>query len=262
MKSAFAICRREVFSFFVSPIAYFVITGFLLLGAYFFFVLLGEFNLYLLQYNQMRMMMGAASAPNLNQFVIEPFYHTLLVVLVLLTPILTMRTFAEDKRRGTFELLATSPLSIGEIVLGKFLGVSFVIFVMLLMVSVFPLLLCVFGNPELLPVISGFVGILLCSLSFAAIGVAASAFTENQIIAAVISFVVLLLLYLSHSAAQGVGQWAGEWASNFLTNLSPFMQTRDFVRGVVTLKSCVYFATLISTGVFLSFRMLEIQRWR
>lgn len=259
MRNVLAIARREVLSFFVSPVAYFVITGFLLLTAYFFFNLMVFFNIYLARSAAMQFAMSQ-DLPNLNQFVVEQLYYTLLIILVFLIPLLTMRTMAEEKRRGTFELLVTSPLSVLEIVLGKFFGVGFVILVMVLLSGAFPLLLVVYGNPapEWLPIVSGLGGVLLFSLGFASIGMAVSSFTENQVVAGVTSMVVLLLLYVVHSPAESLG---GTPAA-ILNYISPVMQVRDFIRGVVTTESLVYFASLIAAGLFLSTRALEAYRWR
>lgn len=256
MKNIWAIFRREVLSFFVSPIAYFVITGFVLLAGYFFFNLLQVYNLVLARYAMMPRM--GMQVPNLNQWVVEGYYHTLLVVLVFLIPLLTMRIIAEERRRGTFELLATSPLKVSEIVFGKFLGVAFVVIVMTMLTAVFPFLLCKFGNPEWKPIMSGLGGVILCGLGFASIGMAVSSFTENQIVAGVSSMVTLLLLYVIHSPAESLGGTAGD----VLMYLSPVMQVKDMFRGIVNLKSIVYFLSLISLGLFLSQRALDAQRWR
>src|SRR5258708_2334301 len=154
MRNIYAIFRRELLSFFVSPIAYFVITGFVLLGGYFFFNLLTMFNTMVVRFAAIP---GRAQydAPNLNQWVVEPFYQPLIVVLVFLIPLLTMQALAEEKRRGTFELLATSPISVGEIVLGKFLGLATVLAIMIAMIFFFPLFLVIFSEPgpELAPVL-------------------------------------------------------------------------------------------------------------
>jgi len=158
MRSIIAIFKREILSLFVSPVVYFVTTGFVLLGAYFFFNLLGVFLLILQRYASMPFQMPGMTLPNLNQWVIEGFYQTLLVVLVFLIPLLTMRTIAEEKRRGTFELLITSPVSVAQIVWGKFLGVGFVVMLMLLLTLTFPLLLWWYGNPEMPPIFTGFLG--------------------------------------------------------------------------------------------------------
>lgn len=257
MKGALAIFRREVLSFFVSPIAYFVITGFVLLAAYFFFNLLGIYNL-ILQRMSMMPYGGGQNTPNLNQFVIENYYQTLILILVFLVPLLTMRTIAEEKRSGTFELLATSPLSIVEIVLGKFLGVAFVILVMCLLSFLFPLLLISWANPEVKPVLSGFFAVLLTGLSFVSVGMAVSSFTQNQIVAGMSSMVALLLLYVVHSPAESVGGTLGA----ILQYLSPLLQGQNLVKGVVPLDSLVYFFSLIFLGLTVSQRALEGQRWR
>lgn len=260
MRNMWAICRREILSFFVSPVAYFVITGFLLLAGWFFFSILNEFNLMIMSFQLRGGFPSPEYFPNLNQWVIEPYYHTLVIILVFLVPVLTMRVLAEERKRGTFELLLTSPLSVTQIVVGKFLGVAFILVVMTGLSFAFPLLLLVFGNPgpELLPVLSGFLALLLVSLAFASISLAASAFTENQIVAAVSGIVALLLLYVIHAPAgnmEGIGR-------DILERLSPVLQMRDLVRGVISLESLVYFLSLITLGVFLSQRALDAQRWR
>jgi ABC-2 type transport system permease protein len=257
MRNVLSICKREILAFFVSPIAYFVVTGFVLLAGFFFFGLLGNFNAWLARFAAMPYR-GAMEAPNLNQWVVEGFYHTLIVVLVFLVPLLTMRLIADERRTGTFELLVTSPVSVGEIVLGKFLGVAFVIFVMITLVSLFPLILYAFGNPEVPPILSGYLGLLLCSLSFASVGMAVSSFTENQIVAGISGMVTLLLLYVLHSFAEPLG---GVWA-DVAAYISPAMQVQDPIKGVITIKSAVYFISLITLGLFLAQRALEAYRWR
>lgn len=258
MRNIVAIAKREVLSFFVSPVAYFVITGFVLLAGYFFFNYLGAYNMYAARYNAMPYR-GAMNGPNLNQWVIEGFYFTLVIILVFLIPLLTMRIFAEERRRGTFELLVTSPVSVMEIVLGKFFGVGFVIFVMLLLSFFFPFLLCFIAEPEVLPVVSGALALLLCALAFASIGMAVSSFTENQVVAGVSSMVTLLLLYVIHSPAEALG---GGTLSELLKYVSPVLQLRDMIRGVISLQACVYFLSLIVLGVFLSQRALDAYRYR
>lgn len=257
MRNVLAICKREILSFFVSPIAYFVITGFVILAGNFFFKGLAQFNYALARLAAMPYR-GAMDAPNLNQWVIEGYYHTLILILVFLIPLLTMRLIADERKSGTFELLITSPLSVTEIVFGKFLGVAFVITTMCLLASIFPLLLCIWGNPEVLPVISGFFGLLLCSLAFASVGMAVSSFTEDQIIAGICSLVALLMLYVIAIPGDKVGGSLKE----VLNYISPVLQVQDLVSGVVSIKSCVYFASLIALGLFLSQRALEAYRWR
>ncbi len=256
MRTIIAICKRELLSFFVSPIAYFVITGFTLLVGFFFFNYLAWFAR-MFEMSQMMAFRGG-QMPNLNQTVVEGVYQTMLVILVFLVPLLTMRTVAEEKRRGTFELLITSPVSILQIVMGKFLSLIVIITVMLGIAFSFPLLLINYGTPEVPPIISGFVGVLLCTLAFASIGMAASSFTENQIVAGVSSMVTLLLLYVIQAPAESIGGATAE----VLKYLSPVEQVQGFIKGVVSLQSVVYFCSLIFIGLFVSQRALEAHRWR
>lgn len=257
MRNILAICKRELLSFFVSPIAYFVITGFALLVGFFFFNYLAFFAR-VFEMSQMMAFRGRGELPNLNQLVVEGLFQTMVVILVFLVPLLTMRIIAEEKRRGTFELLITSPVSVLELVLGKFLSLAVVLIAMLSISFVFPLLLMVYGNPEIPPIISGFFGVVLCALGFASIGMAVSSFTENQIVAGVSSMVVLLLLYVIQAPAESLGGTSAE----VLRYLSPIDQVQQFLRGVISLKALAYFVSLILLGIFLSQRALEAHRWR
>jgi len=256
MRNILAICKRELLSFFVSPIAYFVITGFMLLAGFFFFQNLAFF----FQVLQMAPMMNfrPGQMPNLNEYVVQGFYQTLIVVLVFMVPLLTMRTIADEKRRGTFELLITSPVTVGQIVLGKFLSLATIIVIMLGLTFIYPYLLMTYGEPEVYPILSGFLGLVLCTLAFASIGMAASSFTENQIVAGISSMVVLLMLYVIHAPSESVGGPLAE----VLKYLSPVVQVSDLIQGVITLKSLAYFGSLIVLGLFLSQRALEAHRWR
>lgn len=256
MRNIWAICKRELLAFFVSPIAYFVITGFTLLVGFFFFNHLSYFA-QLVEMSAMISLRGR-DLPNLNQTVIEGVYHTMVVILVFLIPLLTMRTIAEEKKKGTFELLITSPVSVFQIVLGKFLSIAIVLVIMLSVNLIFPALLVKYGNPEVLPILSGFLGLVLCSLGFASIGMAVSSFTENQVVAGVISMVTLLLLYVIQAPAESLGGTAAD----VFRYLSPVEQLQDLLRGIITLKSITYFTSLIVIGLFLSQRALEAYRWR
>lgn len=256
MRNIWAICKRELLAFFVSPIAYFVITGFTLLVGFFFFNHLSYFA-QMVEMSAMISLRGR-DLPNLNQTVIEGVYHTMVVILVFLIPLLTMRTIAEEKKKGTFELLITSPVSVSQIVLGKFLSIAIVLIIMLSVNLIFPALLMKYGNPEVLPIMSGFLGLVLCSLGFASIGMAVSSFTENQVVAGVISMVTLLLLYVIQAPAESLGGTAAD----VFRYLSPVDQLQDLLRGIITLKSITYFVSLIVIGLFLSQRALEAYRWR
>ena len=258
MKNAFAIAGREIRSYFVSPIAYVVLTGFLLLGGWFFFNLLSRFSYMLQLYSSFQRSPEMLDRLNLNDLVISPLLHNLSIVLVILIPVITMRTFAEDKRSGTFELLLTSPLRVGEIIAGKFLGALVFVAVMIGLTGVYPLVMIAYGNPEVGIILSGYLGLLLLAMAFLAVGLLTSSLTENQIIAAVSCLVALLLLYV-------IG-WPAETASPTLGSVLRYLSLTEhfseLVKGVIDTKDVVYFLSVVLVSLFLTHRSVESLRWR
>ena len=257
MRNILAIAAKDLRSQFVSPIAYVVLTGFLLLGGWFFFNLLARFNFLLNLYLSFRNP-EAMDRLNLNDFVIAPLLHNLSVILVILIPVITMRSFAEEKRSGTYELLMTSPLSVTEIVLGKFLGAFAFVFIMLLLTGVYPLILVLYGNPESGVILSGFLGLLLLATAFVSVGLLTSSLTENQIIAAVSCLVVLLLLYVISWPADTAGDTLGA----VLKYASLTEHFSEMVKGVIDTRDLAYFGSVIVLALFLTQRSVESLRWR
>ncbi len=257
MRNVFTIVGKELRSYFVSPVAYVVLTGFLLLGGWFFFNLLSRFSLMLTLYTQFQ---GgeAANRLNLNDYVIAPLMHNLSIVLVILVPMITMRSFAEEKKNGTYELLLTSPLRTGELVLGKFLASFFFLCTMIGLTGVYPIILLVFGNPEVGVMVAGYLGLLLVATVFVAVGLLTSSFTENQIIAAVSGLVATLLLYIIGWPADSAGNALG----SLLRYLSVTEHFADMVKGVIDTRGLVYFGSLIVLALFLTQRSVESLRWR
>jgi ABC-2 type transport system permease protein len=257
VKNVFTIAGKELRSYFVSPIAYVVLTGFLLLGGWFFFNLLARFNFLLSLYTSFRNP-EAMTRLNLNEFVIAPLLHNLSVVLVILVPVITMRTFAEEKRSGTYELLMTSPLSITSIVMGKFLGAFVFALLMVMLTGIYPLILLLYGNPEVGVIVSGYLGLLLLATAFISVGLLTSSFTENQIIAAVSCLVTLLLLYIISWPAETSGEVLGA----FLRYISLTEHFAEMVKGVIDTRDVFYFLTVIVLALFLTQRSVESIRWR
>ena len=257
MRNAITIAGKELRSYFVSPIAYVVLTGFLLLGGWFFFNLLARFNFLLQIYSSFRNPEAQARL-NLNEFVIAPLLHNLSVVLVILIPVITMRSFAEEKRAGTYELLMTSPLSVTEIVAGKFLGAVAFLIVMLGLTGVYPAILLLYGNPEIGIIAAGYLGLLLLAIAFTTVGMLTSSLTENQIIAAVSCLVLLLLLYVISWPADTAGAVLG----SVLKYLSLTEHFGEMVKGVIDTKDLVYFISVIVLALFLTQRSVESIRWR
>jgi ABC-2 type transport system permease protein len=257
MRNILAIAAKDLRAQFVSPIAYVVLTGYLLLAGWFFFNLLARFTFLLNLYLSFRNPEAMAQL-NLNEFVIAPLLHNLSVILVILVPVITMRSFAEEKRSGTYELLMTSPISVTEIVLGKFLGAFGFVFIMVLLTGIYPLILVLYGDPEGGVILSGLLGLLLLATAFVSVGLLTSSFTENQIIAAVSCLVGLLLLYVISWPAET----AGAGMAAVLKYLSLTEHFGQLVRGVIDTRDLAYFASVIALALFLTQRSVESLRWR
>jgi ABC-2 type transport system permease protein len=258
VRNALAIATREIRSYFVSPVAYVVLTGFLLLSGWFFFNLLARFSYLVQVYSGSQRGGGELERLNLNDFVISPLLHNLSVVLVILIPVISMRTFAEEKRLGTFELLLTSPLRVGEIVAGKFLGALAFISIMLAGTLIYPALLLIYGDPEPWIMFSGYIGLFFVAATYLSIGLLTSSVTENQIIAAVSCLVALLLLYVIHWPADNSTPTIGV----VLHYISVTEHFGEFVKGVIDTRAVVYFLSVISLALFLTHRSIESLRWR
>lgn len=257
MRNTLVIAGKELQGYFVQPVAYVVLTVFLLLGGWFFFALLRQFD----EMVQLVQMMGQAQQlqqMNLNARVIEPLLHDLSIVLVIVMPALTMRVFAEEKRTGTYELLLTAPVRTGEIVAGKFIAAACFTLVMVALAWIFPMILMVFGNPEVGVMFSGYLGLVLLAITFVAVGLFTSSLTQNQIIAAISSFGLLILLFVISWPAEAGG--GAVWS--LLKYLSLPEHFATLVRGVIDTSDIVFFLSMILVALFLTQRSVESARWR
>ncbi len=251
-----AILRKELRSYFVSPVAYVVASVFLLLaGMLSFLAILTASN------RSLALLRGQGTAPelNLNEIVFRPVFYNMAVILLLIVPMLTMRLFAEEKKLKTMELLMTSPVTVTDIVVGKFLAAFTVFAGMLALSAVGPLALAPFAQFRWEPILTAYLGVLLMGGLFLGAGLFASSFTENQIIAVMSSFGALLLLWLS--------SWAGQILADsalgaVLSYISPLNHFDHLVKGLVESQDLVYFGTGIILSLFLTHRMIESQRWK
>lgn len=255
---AVTVARRELLSFVVTPIAYAVVTGFVFLSGFFFFTYLGNFNRTLNKY--LANPLSDPSVMNLNQWVIELYYHTLIVLLILFVPLLTMRLFSEERRSGMFELLLTCPIRVWDLVLGKALGLAVVVGVLLLTSLSFPTLLYLLSDPkpELAPIFTGFLGLSFCAAAFASIGLAIAALCANALVAGIGTMVALLIGYLLLSPAESVGGGLGQ----LLLYLSPAYQVRDLIHGVISIHACAYFVSVALFGLWAAGVALSVVRSR
>ncbi len=257
MRNVLTIAGKEIRSYFSSPVAYVLLAVYLALAGYFFYALLVAFNQTLQIYSMMRNP-EMLTRFNLNQMVIIPLLHNMSVLLIFIVPAITMRMFPEEKRAGTYELLLTSPVRVGEIVLGKFLGGLALVLLMVALSGLFGLLVIVYGNPEVSMMLSGYLGLALMAMSFLALGTLISSFTDNVVIAYVGSLFALLVLYT-------IG-WLGETVQGAAGGLIRYASITDhfqeLTKGIVDTKDLVYFATLLVVGLFLTQRSVESVRWR
>jgi ABC-2 type transport system permease protein len=255
MRNVMAIADRELRSYFASPIAYVVIGFFALVFGVMYASIMSWF---VTQGMQMGMGMGPQNL-NVNQQLIRPLMLNLAVISLFLLPAITMRSYSEEKRSGTIELLLTSPVTDLQIILGKFLG-ALGLFAMMLLVTLPSLaILFWFGNPDWKPLATGYLGLLLLGSSLLAFGLFISSTTKNQIVAGVLTFALFLMLLL---VAWMRDFATGPIASAVVGALSVFEHFDDFSKGVLDTKHVVYYLSLITFGLFLTARSVDSERWR
>lgn len=260
MRNAIAIARKELNIYFTTPIAYVMFTIVTIIGSFFFLRLVGQYqqvSMFYMRFNNPQLM----NRMNFIDMIMMPLYVNLGVVLIFVAPFLTMRLIAEERRQKTFELLMTTPVTPGQIVMGKYLAAVVVMSATILVTFIYPLLLNWAGggagSVEWHTVFTAYAGLLLLGAAFMAIGLFISSLTESQVVAALITFVVLLLTWII-----GWGASEAEGASrSVLTYLSSVQHEVDFAKGVIDSKDLIYFGSVIVMGLFLTHRAVEAQRW-
>jgi ABC-2 type transport system permease protein len=255
MRNVMAIAQREIKAYFSSPIAFILIGFFALLFGYFYYALLAFFER---QSMQMGMGMGGPQSMNVNQMLISPLLVNATVILLFVFPLITMRTYSEEKRSGTIELLLTSPLTDLQIILGKFLGAMLLYAAMLAVTLIHVGLLFLYGNPEWKPILTGYLGLLLMGGCFLSIGLLISSLTRNQIVAAMATFGVFLMLWVIN----WIGSFVGPTAQAVLQHLSITEHFDDFAKGIIDTKHLVYYFSFIAFGLFLTMKSVDSERWR
>ena len=252
MRNILAIADKELRSYFASPIAYILIGFFLLPFGVFFYLYLTAFVKQSLQQAQF------GGAMNINQSVIRYVLQNASVIILFIMPMITMRTYSEEKRSGTIELLLTSPVTDVEIILGKFFGALGLYAAMLSVTLIYIGILFVYGNPEWRPVVAAYLGLLLMGATFVSLGLLISSTTSNQIVAGVVTFVVFLLLWIIGWFADTAGPTIGPITS-WLSITEHF---DDFSKGIIDTKHVLYYLSLITFGLFLTAKSVDTERWR
>ena len=254
MKNVWVICRKELNSYFVSPIAYGLMAFFALLAGFFFY----SATAFFVQRSMESQMAGRGFPMSVNEWVIRPVLQNVSVIGLFLIPMITMRLFAEEKRSGTYELLATSPIHDYEIIVGKWLA-ALIMYACILGVSMLDIfILFAYGQPDIKPLLVGYLGLLLQGGCLLAVGTFISNTTRSQIVAGVATFAICLLL------------WVLDWVSSLETSawakvvsyMSVLTHFEAFSKGVIDTKDVIYYVTMIFLGLFLTARSMESLRWR
>ena len=250
-----AIFKKELLLYFTSPVAWVVFTIVLLVGGYFFYSIFAFFTLASMQ-SAMNPQMGRDL--NVTDSVMRPLFSNISVILLLLMPLVTMRLFAEERRSGTIELLLTYPVRDGAVLAGKYLAALVLYAIMIGLTVLYPGIVVYFARLEWGPVLTGYLGLLLMGATFIAVGVFASSLTENQIVAAITTFGVLLIFWILGWSAD----YAGGTAGRVLQFLSLLEHNDSFAKGVLDTKDILYYVNFTVLALFLTLRSLETRRWK
>jgi len=259
MRNYLALLNRELKAYFVSPMAYVVLGFFVLATGIFFYNIVVWFDrMSMMSMMQAQQYRQAPPSMNVNMQAIRPLLHNVAIIALFLLPGITMRLFAEEKRQGTIEFLLTSPITNWQITLAKYSSALLFYLTMLAVTAVFVSLLFVYGEPELGPVLTGYLGLLLVGGCFIAVGMLFSAFTENQIIAFVSALATNLILL----SVGWLSSFTGQTLGAILAGISPIEHFDDFSKGVFDTKHLVYYLSFIFAMVFLTYVTAESTRWR
>jgi ABC-2 type transport system permease protein len=254
MTNIWIICRKELKGYFASPIAYALMALFAVIIGYFFYAA----TYFTVVRGMEAQMMGRPMPINVNDWIVNPVLMNASVIGLFMIPMLTMRLFAEEKRSGTIELLATSPVRDAEIILGKWFA-ALLMYASLLAISMINFaLLFVYSSPDWKPILVSFLGLLLQGGCLLAIGTFISSLTRNQIIAAAGAFAVCLLLWV----LSWVTEFDSTATSKIISYLSVVSHFEPFNRGVLDLKDITFYISVIFFGLFLTARSMESLRWR
>lgn len=246
MRSTLAIMRKEMVTYFSSPLAYIVLTAFLLLNGIFFWLILA----YLTR-------PGVPPGAPLRHFFGGTFFYWLCILLIISA--ITMRLIAEERRSGSIEFLMTTPVSETQVILGKYLA-SLLFYVFLWAFTLVYVIIIHSHSPvELGPIFTGYLGMLLHGALLLSAGLFASTFTRNQVVAAVWAFVILILLF-SVGLMSGLANAQG-WR-DIIEYVTLWEQMDDFGKGIIDTRSLVYCFSLTALFLYLSVHTLAVKKWR
>ncbi len=251
----FNIALRDLRSLFTSPIGYVVLAIFAIITAYFFINIVALYTILSLQALRMPWI---ADRINMQELVIRPFFGNIGIILLFVIPMVTMRAFAEEKKSGTFELIYTSPVTTAEMVMGKFFGLSGMVFFLILLSALFMIPILKFGEPDKGVILTSYLGLTLMALAFVSAGIFASSITENQIISVIVSFGILLLFWVL-GWVRGTLEGTLKEVLSYLSFMDHY---QNFTRGVIDSKDIVYYLSFIGFFLWATIMWLDSRRYR
>jgi len=245
----FSIATRECRNLFLSPLAWIILAITQVILAWVFFSSIDVF------FSLQAELATVANAPGATDLIIAPLLETASVLLLMITPLLTMKLISEEQRNKTLSLLISSPINIYEIVLGKFLGIVFFMMIFILMISAMPFSLIIGTDIDIGKTLSGLLGLLLLLCAISAAGLYMSSLTDNPTIAAISTFGLLLLLWIMNNNANETPE-----ATSVINYLSLTSHFSNLLRGVLQSTDIAYFILFISGFLILTIRQMETQR--
>ncbi len=231
-----AIFKRDLKSYFTSPLGYVFIAAFLAVMNVFFYL----YNVYPAQSS------------------LATVFNFMVYILIFVTPLLTMRLFSEEFKQKTDQLLLTSPVKISGIVIGKFLAALAIFAIALAVTLVYVVIIAAHGQPNVRELLANYLAIFCVASAFISIGVFISSLTENQLVSAVLTLAVFLVLYLVDTSGFGA---ENAILNNILYSISLFVRYTTISNGVLTLSDIVFYITVAAVFLFATTRVIEKKRW-
>jgi ABC-2 type transport system permease protein len=258
MRNIIAIVERELRTYFISPVAYVVLTSFIFLSGIVFQGLLSQAMDFAMQRAMQGAQSGAPTPVDVPAIITQQFLGTVTVLLLFIIPMMTMGLFSEEKKRGTIELLLTAPITDLQVVAGKFLAACSFFIILLLSTGIPMATLYIYGDPASGPIFTNYLGIFLYGLALVAVGLFISTLTENQIVAGILGFATALALwFVDLIASRSEGSM-----KPVLEYLSVIGHLDDFLKGVISTSNIIFYVSLMLIGLFLTYRSIDSLRWR
>jgi len=246
--------KKEMKTYFTSPIAYAILTIFLVIAGFFYYSNILDYMMASMSpYSQYYM-----EYFNIGAYILRPVFGNLSVIMLFLLPILTMRLIAEERNSGTLRLLLSYPVRDIEIIAAKFTSAVSIVFLMFLLTFPLPLFLFIAADPDVGPFITNYVGLFLLGSAFVSLGLFASSVTERQVVAAVISFGMLILFWVIN----WIGKFVGQTGETILNEISILSHIDNFTKGVIFTHDIIYYLLFTFFFLFLSLVAMESRTWR